>query len=53
MVVVTDIDLHDVDTCVECGCATVIDTDRHAVVIPDVGGLVRGEDHRLRLLDAP
>ena len=53
MVVVTDIDLHDVDPAGEFAGAGVLGADRHAVIVADVVRLVGGEDQRLRHVHPP
>ena len=48
VVVVADVDLHPVDLAGELAAVgAVVGGDRGAGLVADVGGLVRGEDHRL------
>src|SRR4051794_34878566 len=47
MIVLAEVDLHDVQPAGESARAGVVVADRHSVVVADVRGLVGGEDQRL------
>src|SRR3954464_15967059 len=54
VVVVTEVDLNPLDLAGEpAGGSGVVGRHGGVLVVADVGGLVGGEDHRLRHLNAP